>query len=774
MNNLHKFLIAILVFAFVAPASRRTTAQEEARAAWQVTQFAITANVIASADRSLAVRASLTARNVGAGVGRTFTVRLTPAAEVKAASVGNDSAQFTPRPEARTKLQQVTITLPAAVATGSTVNVSLEYRLPVGENSGLAAISDEGAQFLPLAHWYPTPNTEFAPRGADFAPVRLNINPASGDMVVSTGQTTTATSFDQTLQVQPFFLVGKWDMVDGTGDARGVSAWLMSGASADERKQGEALIALAAAARTFYAGLLGAAPDTPLRLVTVRRGAGFDMAGTILLDAPVFRRSKIDAATALHIAESVARLWVGGATGVQGEGAGVVREGLPRYLAALFLEKQFGREAADAERMRMAQAYAAVARRDAPLAQSTPFVDTYFTSVSNKGAMVWRLISERVVGRDAFMGALRRELETNRGGKISLASLRAALGERTDEAVRRALEGLFNQPTDTDLIVGLPQQRAGEWVSALRNTGTLDASVPVVATTQTGERLTAQATVPAKDFGEARFRSAAQITRVEVDPDKLYPQLDYSNDVAPRAPSNEESLAEAVRQFAQQNYKATEETARAVLQRAPQSQEARTWLARALLEQNRTEDADKEFRAVLALPLPTSATLAWGNIGLGEIALQRRQTAEAIKRFDEAARAEADYAATLTARAARIRAEATATPPPALDESAKSFIAQFDAAIQSGRKVGIEALVMPGELTDFVRGIVSNQPEAWQTRIVRTESLGAQRMAVDVQINAKILGRDHAGAAVLLLARTPAGWRLLALPIFEVKQKADA
>lgn len=773
MNILHKLLITILVFAFISSASR-VSAQEEARAAWQVTQFDITADVSAATERSLAVRASLSARNVGAGIGRTFTVRLNPAAAIKAASVANASAQFTPRPEARTKLQQVTITLPSEVPSGGTVNVSLEYRLPVGENSGLAAISDEGAQFLPLSHWYPTPNTEFAPRGADLAPARLKINAASGDMVVSTGQATAGTSFEQSLQVQPFFLVGKWDMVEGAGDARGVSAWLVSGATAEERKQGEALIALASAARAFYAGLLGAAPDTPLRLVTARRGAGFDMAGTILLDAPVFRRGKIDAATALLVAESVARLWVGGATGVQGEGAGVVREGLPRYLATLFLEKQFGREASDAERMRMAQAYAAIARRDAPLSQSTPLIDTYFASVSNKGAMVWRLISERVVGRDAFMSALRRELETNRGGKVSLASLRAALGERTDEGVRRALEGLFNQPTDTDLIVGLPQLRAGEWVSALRNTGTLDAGVPVVATTQTGERLTAQATIPAKDFGEARFKTTAQITRVEVDPDKLYPQLDYSNDVAPRAPSNEESLAEAVRQFAQQNYKATEDAARAVLQRAPQSQEARTWLARALLEQQRLEDAEREFRAALALPLPTSATLAWGNVGLGEIALQRKQTAEAVKRFDEAARAEADYAATLAARAARIRAEASATPPPTLDESAKSFIAQFDQAIQTGRKVGIEALVMPGELTDFVRGIVSNQPEAWQTRVVRTEPLGTQRMAVDVQINAKILGREHAGAAVLLLARTPAGWRLLALPIFEVKQKADA
>lgn len=750
-------------------------AQEEARAAWQVTRFDITASPGAgatAADRALNVRAVISARNVGQGVGRTLTVRLNPAAEIKAAALGDASATFTTRTEARTKLLQATITLPSAVASGGTVNVALEYRLPVTENTGLASISTEGAQFLPLSHWYPTPNTEFAPRGADAAATRLVVNGASGETIVSSGQASGA-GFEQALQIQPFFLTGRWDALEGAGEARGVSAFLPAGASAEERQRGEALMALAAAARSFYAGLLGAAPESPLRLVAVRRGAGFDMGGTLLLDASVFRRSKTDAATAMLIAETVARLWVGGATGVQGEGGDVVREGLPRYLATLFIEKQFGREMADAERRRIATAYAPVSHRDAPLALSTPFADTHFTSVSNKGAMVWRLITERVVGREAFFAALRRELEANRGTKTTLAAVRAALGERTNENARRIFDALFNQPTDTDLLVGLPQQRAGEWVSALRNTGTLDARVSVVATTQAGERVTTEAAIPAKDFGEAHFKTAGPIARVEVDPERLYPQLDYSNDLVPRAPSPEEALAEAARQFAQARYDLAEQAARSLLQRMPQSQEARVWLGRALVEQNRLDEAERELRAALDLPLPTSLTLAWANIALGEIALRRKQTAEAVKRFEEAARTEADYGSTLAARAARIRAEAAQTPP-AADESARAFIAQLDQAIQSGRKVAIDALVVPGELVEFTRGIVSNQPEAWQTRVLRTEPLGRERMAVDVMINAKILGKEHAGSAVLLLSRTGSGWRLLALPIFEVKQKNDA
>jgi tetratricopeptide (TPR) repeat protein len=754
-----------LSFGAASRVGAQDTSTTTAVAAWQVTRYDIAATV--GADRSLSARASIAARNVGQGAGRTFTTRLSPSAEIKAATVGDAPAQFTTRTEARTKLQQVTVTLPAQVAPGGAASVALEYRLPVADNSGLAAISPEGAQFLPLSHWYPTPNTQFSTRGADFAPVRLAVN--GGDMTaLSSGQSTGTGAFEQTLEGQPFFLTGKWEVVEGTGDGRGVSAWLVAGASADERKHGEALIALAAAARSFYSGLLGAAPESPVRLVAVRRGAGFDMAGTLLLDASVFRRPKTDAGTAMLISESVARLWIGGATGVQGEGAGAVREGLARYLATLFLEKQFGVGVADAERMRIAMAYAPVARRDGPLSQSAAFSPDQSVLVANKGAMVWRLVAN-AAGRDAFMSALRRELEMYRGRKTSLASLRAALGERSSESLQRLISGVFDQPTDTDLMIGLPQpqQQAGEWVVALRNLGSVDADVTVLATTERGERVTARGTLPAKDFGQVRFKTPARITRVEVDPEKLYPQLDYANDVAPRSPSNEESLAEIVSLFAQQRYAQVEERARSLYQRVPQLQEARTWLGRALLEQNKLDEAEREFRAALDWPLPTAATLAWTHIGLGEIALRRRQPADAARRFDEAAAVGADYASALAARSARLRPEVLTSAPPPTDDSARAFITQLDQAIVSGRKASIEALVVAGELSTFVRGIVSNQPEAWQTRALRAEPLGTLRVAVDVAINSRVQGQDKSATAVYILARTPAGWRLADIQFFE-------
>src|SRR6202008_811431 len=112
---------------------------------------------------------------------------------------------------------------------------------------------------------------------------------------------------------------------------------------------------------------------------------------------------------------------------------------------------------------------------------------------------------------------------------------------------------------------------------------------------------------------------------------------------------------------------------RAMLAGAPRFQDAQIILARALLGQNRNEDAEKLFRAALEEPLPFTATLAWANIGLGEIALKRNQPAEAAKRFTDAVIASRDYPSSLAARAARIRAEAAANSAPPVDATVQTF-----------------------------------------------------------------------------------------------------
>jgi tetratricopeptide (TPR) repeat protein len=773
-------MIKTLAFKLLLPAAllasfaqaRAQQPVEAAGPAWQVTQYDITVTPDV-AGRSFAARAVITARNVGAGAGRTLTLRLNPSAKVESAGVGDAAARFTTGTDSLTKLQTARLQLPSDVAPGGTVTAAVEYRMSVAENSGLASFAPGGIQLLPLSNWYPTPNTPVAPRGADYAPVRLTVKGYSsgeqgeGERLASTGRAAAGGGYEQPLNAQPFLVTGRWLTVEGSGDARGVSAWLPAGAGADERREAEALVNLAAAARSFYAGLLGPAPDSPVRLLAVRRGAGFDSSGTLLLDPAVFRRQKVDSVTAVRVAETVARLWVGGAAAVEGEGAGVVREGLARYLALLFVEKQFGRPSADAEWTRMALLYAPVADRDAPLSKLTPGYDTYFNSATNKGALAWRIVAS-ALGRDAFASVLRGQLSAAGAKSLSLAVLRARLGEAGGDRASILMRSLFDLPTDTDLMVGLPVQRAGAWVSNLRNTGSFDVEVPVQAVTESGERLNATARVPAKDFGEAQFRTASKIVRVEVDPEKLYPQVNYANDVVPAGPNAAEAVEQARAQLTQAPAKA-EELTRSVLARVPTDEEARVVLARAMLEQGKLDEAEREFRAALDAPLPLPATLAWSNIGLGEIAMRRNRAADAVRLFDAAARAGAEYASTFAARAARMKAEAAAGAPPAPDEQIKSAVTALDAAIRAGHKADIEALLVPGELQSFSKGIVGTQPEVWQTRLLRTEALGPDLVAADVTLTARTLGRDQSGPAVYVFLRTPSGWKLYEVPIFEVR-----
>ncbi len=759
------FLACISALTWAVPLA---VAQDELRAAWQVTRFDITIDA-PGAERDLKANSRLTVRNVGKGAGTTLSLRLNPKAEVKDINIGGAVATFRSSIESRGNLQRVSISLPSPVAPNATVEVNVSYRLPVPENTGLAAIAHGSSQFLPLSNWYPAANTQFSLRGPDAAPFSLKVR---GGTVVSSGvQTQQGGQYDQQLNAQPFFLEGQWETLDGTAaEARGISAWLPKGASADERKQAEAIIALAGAARSYFAGLLGPATDTPVRLISVTRGAGFTDGGTLLLDAAAFRRTKIDSATALMVAEAVGHLWIGGRTAIRGEGLGVVREGLTRYLATLFLEKQFGREAAEAERLRGRIAYTGISRRDAPLSITSPLESTYYSSVTNKGAMIWRLV-DRALGRDAFISILRTQLQAKAGDEngLTLTALRQALNERGGAGLKTVLDQELDQPTDMDLLIGLPQQRGGQWVSALRNTGSVDATVAVQATTAGGQRLNVETSIPARGFGEAVFNTTAQPARVEVDPEKLYPQIDYTNDVAPRTRLSEEALSEASTLLAQQNFARTEAITREVLALAPGITEARVLLGRALLAQNKLDEAEKEFRAALETNAPAPSTLAWANVGLGEIGLRKGQAAEAARRFNEAVRADAEYASTLAARAGRIKAEAAASAAPAVDESAKAFIAQFDQAIKGGRKAEMEALIVPGELTTFVKGIIGSQPEIWTTRVLRTEQLDGNRLAADVSISARQLGRDQSGTAVLVLARSGNGWRIAGIEFFEVR-----
>jgi tetratricopeptide (TPR) repeat protein len=755
MNKLFTFIYLLLTSALVA------AAQTEPRlnTTWQVQKYDISAALPqADTDRYLNAKALLTIKNISTNPASTLTLRISDKAEISAVKINGAATDFTKGEEkigSSRSLQRILMRMPA-VAAGAAFPVEVTYKLKVEENSGLNTLSPIGSQFLPTSFWYPTPNSWYFARGADYAPYTLKITSANGQTSYSSGAGSDG-SFENKLSGQPFFVTGDWDVVEGPLRDRDVAflALLPKGAGPAEKQRAGELLNLTREAQAFTAGFLGSQSVSVYRLIGVRRGSGFSDGGTILIDENVFRRQKIDSQTAMIIAESVAKSWLGNIIPVSGEGYGVIREGLSRYIATQFLESKYGKDVADIERLRQRTAYSAIARRDAPLNLVSPLDDYYYTEVANKGAMVWRILSRRV-GEKAFTDALKANMTDG----LNLARLRSSFA-----ANKEYLDYAFDQITDMNLMVGLPQVVGGETKVALRNTGSTDATVDVVATTAKGEKLTAQSTVRATSIGGISFKTTAKIVKVEIDSEGLYPQTDYSDDIQPREFPDSDVLLVVKREFDKQEFANAEKSARNVLRDIPRFDDVRILLARALLAQSKNADAEKEFRAALDEKLPSARTIAWANVGLGEVASRSGQTAQSIKFADEAIRADAEYGATLAARALRVKANAGS----GIDDSIKSYFAQFDKTAASNRKTDLEALAVPGEAVKFTNGI-SGQTEQWQTQVVQVDKLDANIAIVETRLNIKMLAREpESGTAVYRLARLGSGWRLMSVDMFEVR-----
>jgi tetratricopeptide (TPR) repeat protein len=536
----------------------------------------------------------------------------------------------------------------------------------------------------------------------------------------------------------------------------GVAVYLPKGAGAEGVKRAAELAGLMTGAREFVAGVLGKAPDLPLRIVSSRRGAGFGSGGTAIVSDAVFRHSKIDSITAMNIAEAVAKMWLGNSASVNGEGYGVIQEGLSRYIATQFIESKFGKDVADVERLRQRNSYAAVSKRDSPLSTVSPLDDFYYPEVANKGAMVWRILAKRV-GPAEFSNILRSNIQD---GNLNMAELRSAFSSQKD-----LLDYLFDHVTDMNLLVGLPQTAGAETKVALRNTGAADVTVDIAATTITGEKISSSTSIRAASFGEVTFRSGAKVTRVEIDAEKMYPQTDYSDDTAPRESTDSDPLLVAKRFFDKQDFANAEIAARRTLRDLPRFDDLRILLGRSLLAQNKNAEAEREFRAVLDEKLPTSRSLAWALVGLAEVAAKAGQTDVALQQAQAAIMTDGDYGASLAARNIRTRLGVASTPDPTV----KAFFVDFDRAASANRKAEIDALVMPGEVTKFAGG-VSGSTEQWRTDVRQIDRVDADSVMVEANMTVKLLNKDlETGTAVYRLVRTAAGWRLAGVDMFETK-----
>lgn len=745
--------VIYIVGVLLMPVAVRCQSDATATRTWEVTKYDLSVTMPSTdTDRNVSVTAVLALKNVSTAPASSLTLRISPAAEVSSARIGGSAVDFTKGEQkiGGGSLQRINIRGVAA-APGGAVSVEIIYKLKVAENTGVGTLSPAGSQFLPLSFWYPTPNSWFFARGADYAPVKLRVAGAGDLKIVSSGVETNG-AFEVGQLSQPFFVTGAWDPME-TG---GVSVWLPKGAGDSERRRGEDLATTAIEIKQFMAKFFGTSPNSPIRLVAVRRGAGFSTGGTVLIDEGVFRRSKLDSLTVESLAESIAHLWIGGAYKVDGDGQGAIREGLPRFLATQFLEEKYGKDIADLERTRQRTAYAAVSRRDAPLVSVSPLDEYYFTTSANKGAMVWRLLSQKA-GAEKFADGIRTVAKT---GQLDLNSIRAAFSEH-----KAFLDYGFEQITDMDLMAGLPSIVGAETRVALRNTGSVDAEVDVVGINDAGQRFVARTVIPKQEFGAVSFPAANKVTKAIVDVEKLFPQLDYSNDVAPRGFDESDLLLFVKKPFDKQDFSTAEKNARAVLRDMPRFDDVRVLLGRSLLALGRLADAEAEFKTVAFEKLPTSRSLAWAAVGLGEVALRQNQTTNAITFFNEAIRADAEYGATLAARQGRVKANAPVTA----DDSIKSYFADFDRAAISSSKANLEALIVPGEVIRFAGGI-AGQAQQWTTRIVQIDKVSPTQVIVETSLDIRMINKEpESGTAVFRLVRIGSGWKLSGVDLFEVR-----
>lgn len=748
-----KYSYAIFLFIFLfAGATLHAQTEQRIMATWQVEKYDIDATLPPEGTtREISVTARLQLKNVAARPATSLTLRISPNAEISSIKLNDNVAEFTKGQEkvGAADFQRIAMRIPA-VAVNAALTAVAQYKLKVADNSGISSISPSGTQFLPLSFWYPTPNSWFFARGADFAPFRVRINAPSGVTGLSAGGESGG-AFETKTYGQPFLVAGSWDKTD----ILGTSVYLPKGFDETSRQRAEELAELVTEARAFMTPLLGELPDLPIRIVAVRRGSGYAHGGTLLVDERVFRRSKLDSFTAMSVSESVAKMWLGDNTMLSDDGSGVIREGLSRYLATQFLESKYGPDIANVERLRQRTAYGTVALRDAPLSTVLPIDDYYFSAVANKGSMFWRIL-ERRVGREEFYTRLRNSVST---GGTTLAEIRSSFPNQ-----KAFMDQMLDQVTDTNLQVGLPRVENGEAKCALRNAGSFDVTVNITATLENGQKITSPASIKAQSFSEIVFKTAEKIAKVEIDPEKVYPQTDYSDDVAPRERTDSDPLLATKREFDRQNFADAERVARVVLRDYTAFDDVRVLLARSLLAQNKLTDAEAEFRAILNAQLPSDRSIAWANVGLADIFARTNRNGEAVQYALNAIRADAEYGASLAARNIRNKISATS----AVDDAVKSFFTRFDQAAAANRKADLEALAVAGDATRFVNG-VAGQVTTWKTTVLHADKIDNSTMLVEVRLEVKLLGRESESGTAVYRMINSGGWKLGGVEIFEVR-----
>ena len=733
------------------------------------------------ATHAATIRTTMTVWNPTDAPKRNLQFRINGKSEVRSVTFGGQPATFEARDDRRlTGLKAVSVTLPAAIAGKATGDIIIETRLALTAASGDALIGQGETVLLPSSIWFPMVSTPFVQYGVNSAPFSVSVSSPEGERALS-GGASNGTSFTQPLYGLPFVISSTFaPPVTRSAGAVALEVWIPDGASAEVRAGADRLAADAERILAFYSRVLGPTPSTTFRIIASDGAAGFSSSSAVALGRRVFSRPQTDAETFELLADSLAHIWTDGAAAVRGatpgstanraSGVAIIRDALPRYLAILAMGDRFG---ASAEARAFDRARVALLRqRDAAvsiqLSLITPLDGAYLGLISTKGPMVFRLI-EREVGREKMLGAIASSIAAARSsGSLTADNLRAAIST----AAGKDLEPLFRTWFDTavlpDLIVGIPQQAGGSWTSAVRNLGSGDVVVDIVATTGSGKKLTVKVPVPSNGFGEARYETSERISSVEIDPERIIPQAGYANDARPPRPAAEDLFSEGVALVRQKDFAAAESKLRQATVADPLHDGAKAWLARAELGLGRAADAEKLAKdAVLTEPASLEA-LSWSNLVLGQIALAANRPKDAIPYFQRAIAFGNESSALKASREALASARKAAGETAVIDESVVRFFADYDRTVSAGVNTQkAEQLVDSHMLPEFVRGLVTSLARVWTTEVLATDSLSHDESIADVKFTTGPANQRTTATAVVRLRRFGTGWRIVDVQILD-------
>ncbi len=714
-----------------------------------------------------------------------LTFFLNPKTKVSAMTVNGATVQFKVGEVTRANFLPVSTDITSAFASAPEFDAELTYAVPVADRSAVMHIATDESFMLPGSFWVPVTHNPYADHGNDTAPFTLMITSPSGK-VISAGNRKDENTFEQSAAAQPFFFIGDYEVTTATA-AKGskVEIYAPRGLDSNGKDQIKRLADEAANVVNFYTEYFGIPQSGVFRIIsTSSRGLNFSEPGAVAIDESYFRRNVMDQGTIELLAGAAAKSFIDGRVLLRGRGTGMLRDGLPMYFAAQYPGARFGEAQREAAFERYRRTYEPLAKgTDTALLMQSALDRNYTTAVYNKGALVWRLL-EKKIGKAAFDNLIRKMLDRQRVDVLSLLEWKAPLcrvarcasvkGDLLAAAGTNGAEikSIFEQWIETvivpDFAVGQPQNAASGVEAALVNFGSGDITVEVVATTESGEKIKQNILVKGGEYGAANFPVGTRLARIEVDPDKLYPQKDYSNDSFPRRASAGDLYGQAALAFGKKEYPAAETKLREALTAEPGSATSQALLGRVLLAINKNDEAAKIFAEALKHePLPLQAYV-WAQLGLGQLALQTNKFPEAMTHFRYAAAAELDQATTLAARDGALKAEQGANAVKIPDDI-KTFIKQLDDALLQGSAEAVNPFVEQGNLREFIKRVTVSKPTVWATEILRTEVLDADRVAVDVNVKLKIISREGAGRAVYVISRAGGKLKLSEVPVFDVK-----